>query len=132
MATTKEDNKGFSALKNHVYSLSVAGKQADGYTKTTKAIAEYVGRIYSHDMNQLVLNGTESVPVEPDYPEGEAPFDRDKAVWSKRYDHFLREETKYSDHGRTKQDVSVHVFGWCGQDDVRLPREEHGQRLRIG
>ena len=70
MATTKEDIKGFSVLKDHVYSLSVAGKQADGYTKTTKAIAEYVGRVYSHDMKQLVLNGTESVPVERDYPEG--------------------------------------------------------------
>ena len=45
MATTKEDNKGFSVLKDHVYSLSVAGKQADRYTKTTKAIAEYVGRV---------------------------------------------------------------------------------------
>ena len=98
MATTKEDNKGFSALKDHVYSLSVAGKQADGYTKTTKAIAEYVGRVYCHDIKQLVLNGTESVPVEPDYPEGDAPSNRDKAVWSKRYDHFLRKETKYNDH----------------------------------
>ena len=89
MATTKEDNKGFSVLKDHVYSLSVAGKQADRYTKTTKAIAEYVGRVYSHEMKQLVLNGTESVPVEPDYPEGDTPSDRDKSVWSKRYDHFL-------------------------------------------
>ena len=110
MATTKEDNKGFSVLKDHVYSLSVAGKQADRYTKTTKAIAEYVGRVYSHEMKQLVLNGTESVPVEPDYPEGDTPSDRDKSVWSKRYDHFLREETKYNDH---KAKVFTIVYGQC-------------------
>ena len=48
--------------------------------------------------------------LEPDYPEGDTPSDRDKSVWSKRYDHFLGEETKYNDH---KAKVFTIVYGQC-------------------
>lgn len=111
MTVEKDDkDKGLGALKESVYSLSVAGKQADGYTKTTKAIAEYVGRVYGNDMKQLVLNGTENIPMEPVYPEGDGTTDKERAIWSKRYDQFMREETKYNDH---KAKVFTIVYGQC-------------------
>eukprot|EP00977_Amphora_coffeiformis_P019689 scaffold7395_cov175-Amphora_coffeaeformis.AAC.3 len=82
----KNNDKG---PMTHMYSLSVASKQACGYNETTKAIAEHVGHVCGHEMKRLVMNGDESTPVEPKYPEGDDPLERDKAVWSKRYDQFL-------------------------------------------
>eukprot|EP00977_Amphora_coffeiformis_P025916 scaffold23103_cov111-Amphora_coffeaeformis.AAC.1 len=105
--TTGKNDKGPTA---HMYSLSVAGKQACGYNETTKAIAEYVGRTYGYEMKRLVMNGNDSTPVEPTYPEGDNPSERDKAVWSKQYDQFLREQRKYNDD---KAKVFTIVYGKC-------------------
>ena len=54
-----------SELKVRVYGLvdSIQADQAEQYTKTTKAIAEYVGRVYGPEMTVLVSVGKESVPV---------------------------------------------------------------------
>jgi hypothetical protein len=49
-----------------------AGVKADQYAKTTKAIAEYVGWGYGHDMKMLVLKGQETVLQEPEYPQTNA------------------------------------------------------------
>eukprot|EP00977_Amphora_coffeiformis_P008241 scaffold1852_cov170-Amphora_coffeaeformis.AAC.1 len=61
-------------------------------------------------MKRLVMNGNDSAPVEPAYPEGDNPSERDKAVWSKQYDQFLREQWKYNDD---KAKVFTIVYGKC-------------------
>ena len=80
--TTEETS--ISELKSHVYGLANS-KQADQYTKMTKAIAEYVGRVYGHEMKVLVSLGREMEPEEPDYPT-DATNEKEKAIWSKKYD----------------------------------------------
>eukprot|EP00977_Amphora_coffeiformis_P020064 scaffold7821_cov107-Amphora_coffeaeformis.AAC.1 len=61
-------------------------------------------------MKRLVMTGNDSAPVEPAYPEGDDPSERDKAVWSKRYNQFLREQRKYNDD---KAKVFTIVYGKC-------------------
>ena len=65
--TIEDDVPRLDELKKHVYGMGASVK-ADQYTKTTKAIAEYVGRVYGHDMKMLVLKGEETVLKEPEYP----------------------------------------------------------------
>jgi L-lactate utilization protein LutB len=85
----KDDVLQLKELKLHMYSMGASVK-ADWYAKTTKEIAEYVGRIYGHDMKMLVLKGQETVPQEPEYPE--TTNKKDKAIWSKKYDQYLKHE----------------------------------------
>ena len=96
--TESKASEGISALKNHIYTIAAIGKQADQYTKTTKAIGDYAGRVYGHDMKMLVTTGKDNAPKEPTYPAGTKPSDKDKAIWGKKYDHYLREEAKYKDN----------------------------------
>ena len=103
-----ENETGVQTLKNNIYSISAVSKQADEYTRTTKAIGDYAGRIYGHDMKMLVMAGRDNAPTEPEYPD--SPSEKDKAVWSKRYDHFLREETKYNDY---KAKIFNIILGQC-------------------
>ena len=92
------------------YCIASAGKQADQYTKTTKAIAEYVGRVYGHEMKILVLQGKETVIQEPEYPTGSTVTEKDKAIWSKRYDLYLKKEDRYNDY---KAKVFTLVLSGC-------------------
>eukprot|EP00977_Amphora_coffeiformis_P021618 scaffold9572_cov157-Amphora_coffeaeformis.AAC.5 len=110
MMTGKNTGKNDKGPTTQMYSLSVAGKQACGYNETTKAIAKYVGHTYGHKMKCLVMNRNDSAPVEPAYPEGDDPLERGKAVWSKRYDQFLREQRNYNDD---KAKVFTIVYGKC-------------------
>jgi hypothetical protein len=109
------DNGGaVGDLNGKVYGLATVGKQANQYTNTTKAIAEYVGREYGYEMKLLVQQGKESEPVEPLYPSagtgGSTVSDQDKAIWSKKYDLFLKKQDRYEDN---KAKVFSIVFGQC-------------------
>ena len=63
----RTEKLGVEALKNNIYSIAAVEKQADQYTKTTKAIGDYAGRVYGHNMKLLVTTGTDNVPTEPEY-----------------------------------------------------------------
>ena len=108
MASDEKTGEGIASLKKWVYAISDVGKQADGYTKTTKAIADYAGRVYGHEMKQLILLGKEAELVEPVYPSSGS--EGDKAIWSKRYDQYLRKKDRYDDH-RAK--VFTIIMGQC-------------------
>ena len=105
MGTMTESSKVCSAdstgripeLKEWVYDIvgESGGVQADRYTETTKRIGEYAGKTYGPEMQVLVLLGKESVPEEPSYPSGEKASEQEKAVWSKKFDHYLKEEALY-------------------------------------
>ena len=66
LAMVEEEKSSRSTeLLKHTYGTGDIGKQANQYEKTTKAIGDYVGRVYGHEMKKLVLLGTESDPEEP-------------------------------------------------------------------
>ena len=77
-----------------MYGEAKAGEQVDEYTRTTKFIGEYAGRLFGKEMKNLVVHGQESVPVKPVYP-GEKGSAETKAVWSKEYDRYLKKLDLY-------------------------------------
>ena len=63
-------------LGNNVYQYGTRD-QGDRFTRTTEAIANYVGREYSKEMRLLVKNQQENEPKEPVIPdkvEAKSPF----------------------------------------------------------
>jgi hypothetical protein len=63
-------------LGNNVYQYGTQD-QGDRSTRTTEAIADYVGREYSKEMRLLVKNQEEiepKEPVTPDKEEAKPPF----------------------------------------------------------
>lgn len=91
---SEDKEKKPTELKAHVYGVAKAGEQVDEYTRTTKAVGEYVGRLFGKEMKNLVVHGKESVPVKPLYP-GENGSAEAKAVWSKEYDRYLKQNDLY-------------------------------------
>ena len=108
MSSEPEEANQIAQLKGKVYVIANAGEQADTYTKSTKAIGEYVGRVYGREMKKLVLQLTECGPLEPTYPsEGD---EKAKAIWSKEYDHYLKKQEQYRDQ---KAKVFTIILGQC-------------------
>lgn len=98
-------------LKEWVYdTIAESGKQADGYTETTKRIGEYVGRVYGPEMQLLVSMRQENKPVEPEYPSAATPSEKERAIWSKKYDHYVRQDTLYRTQ---KAKVFNIILGQC-------------------
>jgi hypothetical protein len=95
-------------LKGEIYDCSEYSK-VDGYTKTTKEIAEYVGRIYSADARTSVK--TLSLPTF-DYPSdpAENATDTDKRKWQKRVDSMVVKEDRFEED--LKKVYSL-VWGQC-------------------
>jgi len=104
-----KDEESISELKLHVYGLA-NNKQAEQYTKTTKAIAEYVGRVYGPEMKVLVSLSRESEPEEPEYPSTTSA--KDKAIWSKKYDLYAKKSDQYVEH---KAKTFTVIFGRCDE-----------------
>ena len=97
-------------LKNHEYDL-VDGGEAYKYDEVTRKIGDYVGRVYGKSMRNLVISLKEDETMkEPEYPTGNNPSEKDKAIWSKKYDHWLKKIESYDDY---KAKVFVIVFGKC-------------------
>jgi hypothetical protein len=71
-------------LKGHIYDCTNSSKAADMYTKTTREIAEYIGRTIKHSVD--IVKGIESLkePIltEPeDLPDDASPLEKRK--WEK-------------------------------------------------
>ena len=109
MVKESKEKSGISELKGKLYSMADGkGSQADKYMQTTKAIAEYVGRIFGREMKVLVSNGAETVFEEPEYPKEQ---DKGKeAIWSKKYDQYLKNVESYK---KQKAKVFTIVLGRC-------------------
>ena len=103
---------GIAELKDKIFTMdgSISGSQADKFSKIKKAIGEYVGRVYGHNMKVLVMNGKESVFQEPAFPEGNDSTERTKAIWSKQYDMWAKKKDQYDDY---KAKVFNLITGRC-------------------
>ena len=105
---SEQEKSPFGELKDKWYVIADAGKQADTYMQTTRAIGEYVGRVYGREMKMLVLQLSESEPTELTYPE--QGNDMAKVIWSKEYDHYLKKHEHYADY---KAKVFMIILGQC-------------------
>jgi hypothetical protein len=97
-------------LGNNVYQYKTQD-QGDSFTRTTEAIADYVGREYSKEMRSLVKNQKENEPREPVMPdkeEAKSPFVMKKYRTELKQYYFKKE--KYEEH---KAKIFVIVKGQC-------------------
>jgi hypothetical protein len=78
-ATTKRTVCNLAELGNNGYQYGTRD-QGDRFTRTTEAIANYVGREYSKEM-RLLKNQEENEPEEPVLPEKEEAKSRDRSRW---------------------------------------------------
>jgi hypothetical protein len=85
--------------------------QGDRFTRTTEAIADYVGGEYSKEMRLLVKNQEENEPKEPVLPdkeEAKLPFVMKKYETELKQYYFKKE--RYEEH---KAKIFVIVKGQC-------------------
>ena len=97
-------------LGNNVYQYGTRD-QGDRFTRTTEAIADYVGREYSKEMRLLVKNQKENEPKEPVMPdkeEAKSPFVMKKYETELKQYYFKKE--RYEEH---KAKIFVIVKGQC-------------------
>jgi hypothetical protein len=96
-----------------VYDCASAAKAADMYTKTTREIAEYVGREYKY--SAILVKGIETLvePVVPrpdELPDGASALDR--RLWEKRVDKIVEQEERLKDI--TSRAYAL-VWGQCSE-----------------
>jgi hypothetical protein len=97
-------------LGNNVYQYGTQD-QGDRFTRTTEAIADYVGREYSKEMRLLVKNQKEKEPKEPVIPdkaEAKSPFVM-KMYETELKQYYFKKE-RYEEH---KAKIFVIVKGQC-------------------
>jgi hypothetical protein len=88
-------------LKGHIYDCSDV-RQSDQYTKTTREIAEYVGRTFTYggdarlSVETLVL--TTFAP--PDDPDANATRTEIR-IWEKTVDEYVKQTTKAKENMKT-------------------------------
>lgn len=92
------------------YSIAKTGGQADGYTKTTRAIGEYVGQVFGHEMKMLVLQLEETVWTEPTLEEKASR--QDELKWGKEYDMILKKRDRYNEQ---KGKVFALIMNQCNE-----------------
>jgi hypothetical protein len=95
-------------LKGEIYDCSEYS-QVDGYTKTTKEIAEYVGRTYSADARTSVETLTLPTFEYPNDPAAGAT-DTEKRKWQKWVDSMVVKEDRFEED--LKKVYSL-VWGQC-------------------
>ena len=121
MTTTKKKaDAPTTELLAQKYTLAMAGRQSARYDNTTKAVGEYVGREYSHEMKVLVLQGTETTPMEPTLPDGATR--QQELVWGKKYDLYLKRLDRYDEQ---KAKVFTIILSQC-EDAMKHHVECHG------
>ena len=106
-------------LKGHVYDCSDS-RQADQFARTTKEIAEYVGRTYKYggDTRLAVENLAFPKMVEPEDPPDGASKTKIK-IWERDVEEFCRRQHNVREHIKTLYSL---VWGQCS--DIMRQRIE--------
>jgi Zinc knuckle len=97
-------------LKGKTYSVSKLGSQVDIFAATTRAIGEFVGREFGHEMRMLVLYGKGATFAAPTLDANATK--QDEMKWSKDYDVFIKKKTKYDDE---KAKVFAIILSRCDE-----------------
>jgi hypothetical protein len=109
-------------LKGHIYDCTNAARAADMYTKTTREIAEYIGRTikYSAAMVKGIETLTEpTIPMPEELPDTATAYE--KRIWEKRVDKMIEEEYRLKDI--TSRAYAI-VWGQCS-DALREKVKAH-------
>jgi len=98
------------ALKGHIYDYSDA-RQADLFTKTTKEIAEFVGRTYKYGSDtRLAVEGlalpTLTMPTDPDASASKTEL----KIWDENVKEFVKRSNYLSENVKTLYSL---VWGQC-------------------
>jgi hypothetical protein len=108
-------------LKGHIYDcLDV--RQSDQYTKTTKEIAEYVGRTYTYGGDARLAVETLALPTltKPTDPPADANR-TDTRIWEKTVDEHVKQRLRLDENMKTLYSL---VWGQC-TDIMRQKLEAH-------
>jgi hypothetical protein len=100
-------------LKGHIYDCSDA-RQSDQFTKTTKEIAEYLGRTaYKHggDIRLTVTNlELYVIPMPQDLPTTPEPSALTKKIWDEQVKRYVERDSYLTDNVKT---LFAIVIGQC-------------------
>jgi hypothetical protein len=108
-------------LKGHIYDCSDV-RQSDQYTKTTKEIAEYVGRTYTYGGDARLAVETLTLPTltaPTDPPENANRTDT--RIWEKTVDEHVKQRSYLAENMKTLYSL---VWGQC-TDIMRQKLEAH-------
>lgn len=89
---------------------TIAAGQAGRYERTTKAIGEYVGKLYGYEMKILILELKETTFQPPDLPD--QPTKVQEMAWSKEYDLHLKKRDRYEED---KAKVFTTIYSHCDE-----------------
>lgn len=99
-----------SELLGHVYDCSDA-RQADRFTKTTKELAEHVGREYRYGNNlRLAITDMKDITVVPPNDPDSSASKMDIRVWEKRVDEYVKRTNYYNENKKTLYSL---IWGQC-------------------
>jgi hypothetical protein len=87
-----------------------AGFPSGHFAAMTRAIGEFVGKEFGHEMRMLVLYGKEASIVPPTLDASATK--QGEMKWSKDYDVFIKKKTKYDDK---KAKVFAIVLSHCNE-----------------
>jgi hypothetical protein len=80
------------------------------FAETTRAIGEYVGKEFGHEMKLLVTQGKETSFSVPDLPDKATK--QQELMWGKDYDLYLKKKNQYAEQ---KAKVFTIVLGQCDE-----------------
>jgi len=97
-------------LSGHIYDCTDV-RQADQYAKTTKEIAEYVGRNYKYGMDtRLALENLHDVTAEMPEDPAENATRTEIRIWEKRVDDYVKQDTTKKENLKTAYSL---IWGQC-------------------
>ena len=85
-------------------------KGSETYARTVKALAEYVGQEYGHEMRLLISQGQETTYINPQLPE--KATEEQKLMWNKDYDEYIKDKREYR---KNKGRVFAIILGLCDE-----------------
>jgi hypothetical protein len=127
-----QDSKGFmprtakfegkcTDLKGHIYDCSDV-RQSDQYTRTTKEIAEYVGRTFTYGGDARLSVENLALPTFPTPNDPDPAATRTEVrIWEKTVDEYVKKISKVKENMKTLYSL---VWGQC-TDIMRQKAEAH-------
>lgn len=95
-------------LQGHIYDCSDS-LQADRYTKSTKELAEHVGRTYRYgDDMRIVIERMVDITIAPPADPKVNATKTEVRVWEKRVDEYVKRTNYYVEN---KKNHCTHLFG---------------------
>jgi hypothetical protein len=97
-------------LKGHVYE-SIDARQADQYTKTTREIAEFIGRTYKFGMDtRLSIKNMKIFVIEQPEDSPEDATQTEFRIWEKSVDDYVKRKTILTENIKTAYSL---IWGQC-------------------